>query len=125
MTAETRARLLAAFLAGAGATHFALPRFYDAIVPHALPGSPRSWTIGSGLAELGCAAAVANSRTRKLGATAAFVLFIAVFPANVQMAVDWQSEPTPRRIASLVRLPLQLPLLVWAWRVRNAADSRR
>jgi uncharacterized membrane protein len=123
MTDERRAGLLAAFLAGAGATHFVAPRFYDAIVPHALPGSPRSWTIGSGLAELTCAAAIANPRTRRLGAAAAFVLFIAVFPANVQMAVDWQDEPTPRRIASLARLPLQLPLLAWAWRVRRTSGA--
>lgn len=123
MTDERRARLLAAFLASAGITHFIVPRFYDAIVPHALPGSPRAWTIGSGLAELGCAAAIASPRTRRLGATAAFVLFIAVFPANVQMAVDWQDEPAPRRVASLARLPLQLPLLVWAWRVRRSSGD--
>lgn len=121
MTDERRARLLAAFLASAGATHFVVPRLYDAIVPSALPGSARSWTIASGLAELGCAAAVASPRTRRLGATAAFVLFIAVFPANVKMAIDWQDEPAPRRVASLARLPLQVPLLVWAWRVRTRA----
>jgi uncharacterized membrane protein len=117
MTDSLRGRLLAAFLAGAGVTHFVAPRFYDAIVPRALPGPTRAWTIGSGVAELACAVAVASRRTRRIGAWAAFVLFIAVFPANVQMAVDWQDEPPARRAASLIRLPLQLPLLVWAWRV--------
>ena len=109
--------LLALFLAAAGVSHFVVPRFYDAIVPHALPGAPRAWTIGSGIAELGCAALVVDPRTRRLGALAAFVLFVAVFPANVQMAVDWADEPPARRVASLARLPLQVPLLVWAWRV--------
>jgi uncharacterized membrane protein len=39
--------LLAGLLAGAGVTHFASPRFYDRIVPHALPGPPRAWTSGA------------------------------------------------------------------------------
>lgn len=105
MKDERRARLLAVFLAGAGATHFVVPRFYDVIVPRALPGPPRAWTIASGLAELACAAAVADRRTRRLGATAALVLFVAVFPANVQMALDWRDEPAPRRVAAYARLP--------------------
>ena len=43
----------------------------------------------SGAAELACAAAVANRRTRRVGATLAAVLFVVVFPANLQMAVGW------------------------------------
>ncbi|HVF76483.1 MAG TPA: hypothetical protein VM938_15710 [Acidimicrobiales bacterium] len=132
MSDEGRARLLAAFLAAAGVTHFLVPRTYDAIVPAALPGSPRAWTIGSGVAELACAAAVAHRRTRRVGALAAFVLFVAVFPANVKMAIDWQDEAWPRRVGSLLRLPLQVPLLIWAWRVaragrrpEDAEESRR
>src|SRR5688500_10491421 len=122
MRADRPARLLALFLASAGATHFLLPRAYDAIVPHALPGPRRGWTIVSGVAELVCAALVARPATRRLGATLAFVLFIAVFPGNVQMAVDWSDEPMPRRLVAYGRLPLQIPLLVWAWRVRRAAE---
>lgn len=124
MTDETRARLLAAFLGSAGVTHFVVPRFYDAIVPPALPGSARAWTIGSGVAELAVAAAVANRPTRRLGATTAFVLFLAVFPANVYMALDWHDEPAARRAVAWARLPLQVPLLVWAWRVRRGTDVR-
>jgi uncharacterized membrane protein len=112
---------LAALLAGAGLTHFAAPRFYDAIVPHALPGSRRAWTLGSGVVELVCAAAVLWLSTRRAGALAAFVLFIVVFPANVQMALDWRDDPLPRPLIAFGRLPLQLPLLVWAWRVYRAA----
>lgn len=115
--AGKRAHLLAAFLAVAGVTHFAFPRFYDAIVPRALPGPARAWTLGSGVAELACAVAVAVPRTRRKGALAALALFVAVFPANVQMALDWQDEPAARRVVALARLPLQLPLLAWAWSV--------
>lgn len=115
--------LLAAFLAGAGATHFASPRFYDAMVPEVLPGPARAWTYGSGVAELAVAAAVANPRTRRRGALAAFALFTAVFPANMKMALE--SEGTAEQLATYGRLPLQLPLVVWAWRVARETGRGR
>ncbi|MFB9833820.1 DoxX family protein, partial [Actinoallomurus acaciae] len=61
---------LAALLAGSGVTHFLRPRPYDAIIPSRLPGSPRTWTYASGVAELACAAAIAVPRTRRAGALA-------------------------------------------------------
>lgn len=119
---SSRAALgLALLLAAAGVTHFVTPRFYDAIVPDRLPGAPRTWTLLSGVAELACAAAVAHPRTRRAGASAAAVLFVAVFPANVQMAIDWQDRPLPDRLVAYGRLPLQVPLVIWALRVRRRA----
>jgi uncharacterized membrane protein len=112
---------LAAVLGFAGVAHFVNPGFFDEIVPHALPGSPRSWTYVSGAAELACAVAVARPSTRRLGGVAAALLFIAVFPANVQMAVDWRSRPAIERAGAYSRLPLQVPLVLWAWKVRNDA----
>ena len=111
--------LLAGFLAGAGATHFTSPRFYDQMVPRALPGPPRAWTWGSGIAELAVAATVANPRTRRKGALAAAALLVAVFPANVQMARD--SQGVKAQALTHARLPLQLPLVRWAWRVSRAS----
>jgi uncharacterized membrane protein len=119
---------LAGLLAVAGATHFALPRFYDAIVPHRLPGPPRAWTLASGVVEVACAFAVARPRTRRLGAALAAVLFIAVFPANVQMAWDWRTRPALDQVIAYGRLPLQIPLVLWALAVRRASPrngSRR
>lgn len=110
--------LLAGFLAGAGTTHFTRPGFYDQMVPRALPGPPRAWTWGSGVAELAVAATLANPRTRRKGALAATALFIAVFPGNVQMARD--AEGMKARALTYGRLPLQLPLVRWAWRVSRA-----
>jgi len=111
--------LLAAFLAGAGATHFLAPRFYDRMIPPPLPGPARAWTVGSGVAELAVAAAVAHPQTRRRGALAAAALFVAVFPGNVQMAAE---AATPlEQVMAYARLPLQLPLVVWAWRVRRDA----
>jgi uncharacterized membrane protein len=116
--------LLAGLLAATGATHFARPAVYDRIVPPAVPGPARLWTYASGAAELACAAAVAVPRTRRPGALAAAGLFVAVFPANVQMAWDWRRRPLPYRAAACARLPLQAPLVWWALRTaRRAAPA--
>ncbi|GAA5105650.1 hypothetical protein [Haloechinothrix salitolerans] len=114
---------LALLLGGVGTLHFAVPKFFDALIPRALPGSPRAWTYGSGAAELGCAAAVAMPRTRRIGATLTALLFIAVFPGNVKMAVDYHRtrKPLAMRVGTLLRLPLQIPLVIWALRVRDRA----
>jgi uncharacterized membrane protein len=76
---------LAALLLGAGTTHFLLPKPYDDIVPAELPGSPRFYTYASGVAELASGALLLVPRTRKLGALAALVVFLGVYPANFNM----------------------------------------
>lgn len=108
---------LSALLGLAGVTHFTRPKYYDAIVPRALPGTPRQWTYVSGAAELALATAVAAPRTRKLGAVAAAAFFVAVFPANVKMALDFRSKSPKARALAYGRLPLQIPLIAWAWNV--------
>ena len=107
--------LLAALLAVAGLLHFVRPEPYDALIPPFLP-APRAWTYGSGVAELVCAAAVATPRTRRRGALATAALLVAVFPANVYMAFEPGDVP---RWAALLRLPLQVPLVLWALQVRR------
>lgn len=110
---------LAATLTTTGALHLAVPAPFDAIVPRGLPGTPRFWTLASGIAELAVAAAVAAPRTRRLGATAAAGLFVAVLPANVQMARDWSDRSPALRAVAWGRLPLQVPLVAWALAVRR------
>ena len=63
-----------------------------------------------------------HPRTRRLGGLAAAALFVAVLPANVQMARDWRDRPAPLRLAAYARLPLQVPLVVSGLRV--AAGDR-
>ncbi|MFZ3572172.1 DoxX family protein [Streptomyces sp. BH097] len=115
--------LLAGLLAGAGAAHFLLPKQFDAIVPRRLPGSPRAWTYASGVVELALAAGIAVPRTRSRSATAAAAFFVAVVPANVKMAADWKDRPAPLRRAVQARVPLQIPLVLWARKV--ARDATR
>jgi uncharacterized membrane protein len=117
-----RALALAALLAGAGATHFAVPKFYDAMIPEPLPGSPRAWTYGAALAEFATAAALTLPRTRRTGGLAAAALFAAVLPANVEMAIDARkSDSVAYRTGTVLRLPMQLPLILWALKVRRTA----
>jgi uncharacterized membrane protein len=112
---------IAALLIGAGATHFLAPEPYDAIVPAELPGSPRLYTYASGVAEVTTGALLLARRTRRFAALAAAALFVAVFPANVNMVRLWWDKPWPMRIAALARLPLQIPMITAALKVRRNA----
>jgi uncharacterized membrane protein len=112
---------LAGMLTTTGVLHLAVPAPFDAIIPRNLPGTPRFWTIASGIAELAVAAAVAVPRTRRLGAAATAGLFVAVLPANVKMARDWSDRPAALRVLAWGRLPLQVPLVAWALAVRRGS----
>jgi uncharacterized membrane protein len=118
-----RARRLATFLTVAGTAHFLVPKFYDQMIPRRLPGTARSWVYGSGLVEIAVGATLAVPRTRGAGALAAAALFVAVLPGNVQMALDAfrTGRPVAEKAVLVVRLPVQLPLIVWALRVRSDA----
>ena len=115
------AALLAGALIGAGVTHFAVPAPFDSIVPPWIPGSARFWTYASGVAEVGVGTAVAVPSTRRLGGLVAAALFVAVFPANVQMAWDWRRKPWPYRVIAFGRLPMQVPMVAHALRVSREA----
>ena len=110
---------LSAFLGAAGVLHFVMPGFYDALIPSFLP-APRAWIYASGVAELACAALVAVPRTRRTGGWASAALFVAVLPGNVWMAVEPGDVP---RWVALARLPLQVPLVLWALRVAKRVET--
>ena len=74
--------------AAPGLLHFVVPGPYADIVPSWLPGDADAYVYASGVAEMACAAAVALPRTRRLGGWATAGLFVAVFPANVTMALQ-------------------------------------
>ncbi|MCL3861328.1 hypothetical protein [Actinotalea sp. K2] len=122
--AQGRATALVALLATAGATHLVAPRAYASLIPRGL-GDPRPWVIGSGVAELACAVAVAIPRTRRAGALATAALFVGVFPGNVTMALRARSGAGSALVRAVAwgRLPLQVPLVRWALRV--AAEAPR
>ncbi|MDJ0395224.1 hypothetical protein QMK17_18005 [Rhodococcus sp. G-MC3] len=124
-TSQAAAVRLAVLLGGAGALHFATPKFFDMQVPTALPGSARTYTQVSGVAELAVATALAVPRTRRIGGALAAVLFIAVFPANIDLARRVVANPKTSpavKAALLARLPLQIPLVTESLKARRNAS---
>lgn len=113
-------------MAVAGTAHFVVPRYYGRIVPRIL-GHECFWVRASGFAELGCAALLARPRTSAFGGWATAALFVVVFPANVQMALDGglAGAGFPANSATLawLRLPLQVPLILWAMTVARAGQA--
>jgi uncharacterized membrane protein len=109
---------LAAFFSFAGTMHFVRPRPYEAIVPPPFP-KKEAVTI-SGVAEIAGGLAVLHPATRRLGRWWLIALLLAVFPANVFMAVSPEKvhglgNKIPRW-ALLARLPLQPLAMLWVWR---------
>ena len=113
------AHRVAAMLLGIGTLHFVAPKPFDSIIPVELPGSPRLYTYGSGVAELAIGALLVPQRTRRSAALAAVALFIGVFPGNVNMVRLWWGKPWPMRIVALARLPLQIPMITTALKIRR------
>lgn len=105
--------LFAALLAVTGSLHFIVPKPFAEIVPDQLP-VPYALVYASGVAELLCALGLAVPRTRRHAAWATALLLVAVFPANVQMALDAGDRSEAYRWGTYARLPLQVPLVLWA-----------
>ena len=100
----------------AGLLHFLKPGFYLAIMPPWLP-APRELVYASGVAEIAGGLALLSARTRRLGGWWLVATLIAVFPANIHMAVNPQDFPdVPGGRASLLaRLPVQGLFVAWVW----------
>lgn len=96
-----------------GALHFARPKMYEAIMPDYLPAH-RELVLASGVAELAGGAAVLVPRTRRAAGLWLIATLVAVFPANVHMALHPERF---RRIPPALlwaRLPLQALMIAWA-----------
>jgi uncharacterized membrane protein len=112
---------VAAFFAFTGTMHFLRPRFFEAIVPPAIEAQKKEAVAVSGVAEIAGAAMVLHPASRKLGRWWLLALLVAVFPANIHMALnpeqirglDLRRVP---RWALWARLPLQPLAMVWVWR---------
>lgn len=98
----------------AGIFHFVQPRFYLKIMPPWLPWHSELILI-SGIAEIMLGVLLIPEATRTIAAWGIILLLIAVFPANIQMAVNYWKENNPYLWIALLRLPLQFVLIWWAW----------
>ncbi|HWU87139.1 MAG TPA: DoxX family protein, partial [Kofleriaceae bacterium] len=103
--------------------HFVSPATYVAMMPAALP-----WHLAlvyvSGIAEIAGGLGLLVPRTRGAAAWGLIALFVAVFPANVNMAVNELplGTATVPTWALWARLPLQLVLIAWAYAVRGPSS---
>lgn len=111
----------------AGVNHFIRPAMYAAIIPPMLPG-PLLLVYLSGAAEVVVGALLLVRRTERLGAWGAIAVLVAIFPANVYMALDAQAFAPIPEVLLWLRLPLQGMLIGWAFihtRPRGGATLRR
>ena len=109
-----RTGFLIALLGGSGVLHFLRPGPFVAIVPRMLPG-PLQLVHASGALELLGAGLMAAPRTRAAGGMLSAALLVGVFPANVSMALRARNGSPLYRAMAWARLPLQIPLVRWAW----------
>jgi uncharacterized membrane protein len=107
-----------AFFVAAGILHLVRPRTFEQIVPPGI-GDPRTLVLLSGLAEIVGGASLARRDARWFSRWWLTGLLVAVFPANVYMALDPGSAGDfglPRS-ALWARLPLQAVAIWWVWSV--------
>ncbi len=125
-------RLMGYIILGAGVGHFLLPGLVDEIVPAFLPGDPRIYTYASGVAEIAIGLALLSAAEKKFlgkplrlwGAYGALALFIAVYPANINMAIEWSDRAMPQPLLAYARLPFQFFLFYLAWQLIKSMKVR-
>ncbi|MGV1003592.1 MAG: hypothetical protein ACOYEV_02255 [Candidatus Nanopelagicales bacterium] len=107
-------KVVAGAFAVSGVIHLVRPRVFIPLVPRPLPRHEA--VIVSGVAELVCAAGLLVRA--RWAPTASAALLLAVWPGNLQMALDLQrsDRPAAAKVAGWARLPVQLPLIAAAWR---------
>ena len=119
--------VLSAAMCLAGFNHLLNPEFYVAIMPPGLP-SPEWLNLISGLFEIVLGVYLLEPRTRVLAAWGMIALFIAVFPANVYVALENVGREGPGTglgSGNWIRLPFQLVFLAWAWWYTVPDDETR
>jgi uncharacterized membrane protein len=107
--------LFASIFIVSGFLHFLLPQPYLRIIPPALPW-PKMLLRISGVAEILGGVGLLLPKFRRVAAFGLALLLMAVFPANIFMAVAHVPFPgvMGESWAQWLRLPLQIPLFLWA-----------
>jgi uncharacterized membrane protein len=116
--------LMAILYIVAGINHFWHPQLYLRIIPHFLPYHDAINTA-SGIAEILIVVLLFPKITRSIAAWALVFLLVIIFPANIQMAVDYAKENHPQTWAAYLRLPLQALLVWWALLYTNWYQRRK
>ncbi len=108
--------LVAVAMVAVGIAHFLNPEPFVRIVPAALPG-PYELVLLSGAVEIAGGVGLLIPRVRKVSGYGLVALYVAVFPANINMAVNHialdPAHPIPAWIA-WARLPFQVLFIALA-----------
>jgi uncharacterized membrane protein len=108
--------LLAGLFTLSGVVHLVKPDVYRPLVPSFVP-APDEVILGSGVAELACAAGLLLPATRRPAGLASAALLVGVFPGNIKMAADsLKTRSTRFKAIAFARLPLQVPMIRTALR---------
>ena len=92
--------------------HLARTSIFTPLVPRVLPW-PTGLVYASGVVELACA--VGLRRRDRWAGMATAVLLVSIWPANLQAAINaQQSDDSATKVLTLIRLPLQIPLVLLA-----------
>ncbi len=118
--------VLAAIFVAAGVLHFVIPDEYVRIMPRYLPAH-RELVLLSGACEVAGGVGLLWARTRRAAAVGLVLLLLAVWPANLQMAMDAHDAAKPAIQQALLwaRLPLQPLLMLWIWRAARSSSPSR
>jgi uncharacterized membrane protein len=106
----------AAFWLANGANHFLQPKFYESIVPPPLDSWKGPVNVAAGVAELAGGAAIVSRRTRPAARWWLLATLLAVYPANIHMAVRPERFPRYPRALLWARLPVQGLFALLTWR---------
>ena len=105
---------MAGFYVLAGANHFWHPQFYLAIMPEWI-GWHEALNFAVGIFEILFGLLLIPQQTRRVSAWLIILLLIAIFPANIQMMLNYIHEGRSGLWIAIVRLPIQLLLIWWAY----------
>jgi len=106
--------LLGLLLIIGGIAHFTMTGFYVNTMPDYLPFHEMIVYI-SGVVEILLGVLLVIPKTTKKAAVGIIILFIAIFPANVNMYLNHENFPDMSETSLLIRLPIQLVLIAWAY----------
>ena len=108
--------LAAGFWLLAGTMHFVIPKQYEAIVPSSLQDRRKEIVVASGIAEIAGGLMVLPAQTRRAGRWWLLATLVAVYPANIEMALRSERYPKIPPAALWARLPLQFVFGWLTWR---------
>lgn len=109
-----------------GVNHFVMPQTYVSAIPDAL-GAQLALVYISGVAEIAGGLGTMHARTRRIAGWWLIATLVAIFPANVHMAIHPDRYPAiPGGGVTLVaRLPLQIVFVYLVWVAAIQDDGTR